>query len=130
MLTSLSGKRRSCAQRASPLLGHHQQSLDQESFHDLRSDSLEQGKRPFMFNDVIHHFAKVLERLALSTWGRSRLQSDLSHDQWLCCNGCQCLRHCSQGYKSSTLAGRPRDDPICKCLCKLTEGFPRPQVGL
>jgi hypothetical protein len=32
----------------------------------------------------------------LSLWWRARLKADLGHNQWLCGNRCQGLRHGSQ----------------------------------
>lgn len=53
-----------------PFFGHHQQTLHQYSFGDLRTYTFEQRYRPFMFDYVRHYFNKALEWFAVPTgWG-------------------------------------------------------------
>lgn len=47
-----------------PLLGHHEDALDQEALEDLGRNALEQGKGALVLHDKPHHLAKALERLS------------------------------------------------------------------
>jgi hypothetical protein len=76
-----------------PLLGHHQDALDQQALEDLRPDALEQAQRPFVLNDKLHNLDEALERLPLPRRGRLRLQADLGHDQGLGDDGGKGLGH-------------------------------------
>lgn len=71
-------------QKLHSFLGHHEQTLHQEALEKLWTDALEQGKWPFVFNNVGHDFYEALERLAFSGWWRSRLETNFCHNQGLC----------------------------------------------
>lgn len=76
-----------------PLLGHHQQTLDQKTLQDLRSNTLEEGKETLIINNVLHDLTEGLEGLAISAGWWARLQSNLGNNQRLGCDRGQSLGH-------------------------------------
>ncbi|KAJ6260982.1 hypothetical protein Dda_3647 [Drechslerella dactyloides] len=73
-----------------PLLRHHEQTLHQQSLHQLRSDALVEAQQTFVVHDVAHHFDEGFEFLLASR--RGGLQADFCDDEGLRGEGCQCLR--------------------------------------
>ena len=63
-----------------PLLGHHQQTLDQKTLQELRSNTLEEGEETLIINNVLHDLTKGLEGLAIPAGRGARLQSNLGDD--------------------------------------------------
>lgn len=73
-----------------PLLGHHEKTLNNQTFGDLRRNTLEKTERTFIFDDELHHLDKALEGLAVAGWWWLGLEPDLCYDQRLgrdCCHG-------------------------------------------
>lgn len=69
-----------------PLLGHHQESLDQQSLQNLRTNTLEERHGALVLYDVLHDFGESLERLAVPRWRWLRLETDFGNNEGLCCN--------------------------------------------
>jgi hypothetical protein len=87
------GKGKRCL---SPLLCHHQDSLDQKPFQNLRTYSLEETQGPLVIDNKFHHFTKALERFPISGRRRLGLETDFGNDQWLSSNGSQSFGEATQ----------------------------------
>ena len=97
--------------RDMPLFNGHQDSLDKETFEDLRADALEKPGEAFMVDNELHDLRKSPKWLPVSFPRGPRLQTDLRHDQRLRGNSSQRLRNgpedCS-GVSNSRRAGGSR----------------------
>lgn len=66
-----------------PLLGHHQETLNQQSLQNLRTDALEERHRSLMLYNILHDFRESLKGLPIPRWWRLRLQPNFSYNQRL-----------------------------------------------
>lgn len=84
----------------SPLLRHHEDSLNHEPLEDLWSNALEQAQGTLVFDDKLHHLNEAFEGFALPDRRGLGLQPDLGHDKGLCDNGSQSFRHGAKHLKA------------------------------
>lgn len=73
------------------LLGHHEETLDEQTLENLWSNTLEESHWTFVLDDVCHDFGEGLEGFSVPGWRWLRLKTDLCDDERLCCE-------CSQGF--------------------------------
>ena len=75
------------------LLGHHEETLYEQAFHDLWTDAFEEAEEAFVLDDEAHDLAEGLKRLTISRWGWLGLETDFSDDERLCCDCGERLGH-------------------------------------
>lgn len=66
-----------------PLFRHHQKTLDNQAFGDLRPNALEEAQQSFVLDDELHDLDETLEWLSLAGRRRLGLQANLGHNKWL-----------------------------------------------
>jgi hypothetical protein len=74
-----------------PFFCHHEETLDEKSLEKLRTNTLEQAHHSLLLNDVGHHLAETLERLAVTGCWRPRLETNFGYDQRLGRESCKCF---------------------------------------
>lgn len=70
------------------LFGHHEDSLDEETFEQLGTDSFVEAEETIPFDDELHDFDEGFEGFAVALWWGFGLEADLCDDEGLGCEGC------------------------------------------